>query len=153
MHHPYLFLYQIIRGISIVFATKLQIAGKSDICISGAYNIGKGAPMENEPHKGLERRHYLRIVYKPNDRPRLRIDSREFEVEDISDTGIRFVNDRNVALKKTFNGILTFLDGNTIRVEGKIEWEQDTGVGVSLKHPISPEIILKEQRHIILSQD
>jgi len=107
--------------------------------------------MDMDGHAEREKRSYIRIVYHPGKRPRLNASSNTFEVTDISEGGIRFLNDADIELPETIKGTLTFLDDETIDIDGKIEWQQNQEVGISLKFMIPAVTIEKEQRHIILN--
>jgi hypothetical protein len=95
-----------------------------------------------------ERRKNTRIVYKPLKRPNLKIKEDIFEVADISANGIKFLNKIKVQLPSEFNGTLIFEDKTSYDFEGKIIWEKDSSVGVTIKKPIPPEIIGKDNEYI-----
>jgi len=107
--------------------------------------------MDMDGHAEREKRSYIRIVYNPGKRPRLAACDAEFEVTDISEGGIRFLNSAPVALPEFIKGTITFLDAETIEIDGKVEWQQQNEVGISLKYMIPAATIEKEQRHIILN--
>jgi len=107
--------------------------------------------MDLDGHMEREKRSYIRIVYNPGKRPRLNAYDTEFEVTDISAGGIRFLNSAAVALPEFIKGAITFLDDETIAIDGKVEWQQHHAVGISLKYMIPAATIEKEQRHIILN--
>ena len=107
--------------------------------------------MDMDDHAEREKRSYIRIVYNPGKRPRLAAIDSEFEVTDISEGGIRFLNNHVDSLPEFIKGKLTFLDSETIDIDGKVEWQQDNEVGMSLKYLIPVKTIEKEQRHIILN--
>jgi hypothetical protein len=107
--------------------------------------------MDMDGHAEREKRSYIRIVYSPGKRPHLATHDTVFEVTDISEGGIRFLNDAEVELSEVIKGTLTFLDDETIDIDGKVEWQQQHEVGISLKYRIPVGTIEKEQRHIILN--
>ena len=107
--------------------------------------------MEMDEHAGREKRSFIRIVYTPGKRPRLAAIDIEFEVTDISEGGIRFLNDAQVQLPEFIMGTLILLDDERIDIDGKVEWQQHNKVGISLKYMIPAATIEKEQRHIILN--
>jgi hypothetical protein len=107
--------------------------------------------MDMDQHAGREKRNYIRIVYNPGKRPRLATLRTEFAVTDISEGGIRFLNTAGIELPELILGTLTFLDDETIDIDGKVEWQQNHEVGLSLKYMIPAATIEKEQRHIILN--
>jgi len=107
--------------------------------------------MDMDGHAEREKRSYIRIVYNPGKRPRLAARDTDFEVTDISEGGIRFLNSAAVDLPEFIKGTITFLDDETIEIDGKVEWQQQNEVGISLKYMIPAATIEKEQRHIILN--
>jgi len=107
--------------------------------------------MDMNGHAEREKRSYIRIVYRPGKRPRLTANNTAFEVTDISEGGIRFLNDADIALPDPIKGILIFLDDEAIDIDGKIEWQLNHEVGISLNYMIPAATIEKEQRHIILN--
>jgi len=109
--------------------------------------------MENKPYQGQERRNYERIVYKPVERPKIQIENDIFEIADVSEKGLRFINNNEVKLDNWIRGTLTFLNGGSVDVEGMIEREQGNDFGLYLEYLIPPDMIFEEQRHIILNCD
>ena len=107
--------------------------------------------MTMDGHAEREKRSQIRIVYNPGKRPRLNAYDAEFEVTDISEGGIRFLNSTAVELPEFIKGTITFLDDETIEIDGKVEWQQQNEGGISLKYVIPATTIEKEQRHIILN--
>ena len=100
-----------------------------------------------------ERRRFFRLRYPPDARPLLRIGKNTFEVVDISERGIGFLNERNVQFSDWVKGSITFRDGVTMDVEGKIVWEHDGKLGVDIIiTPIPPARVLQEQRHLIATK-
>jgi hypothetical protein len=107
--------------------------------------------MEKENFKGPERRSCNRIIYNPKERPRLKIDAHFLEVVDISEKGLRLINDKNIELDVKIQGTLTFLSGESVDIEGSIIWQEGNTLGLQFKDLIPSEIIYKEQRHILVS--
>jgi len=107
--------------------------------------------MDMDGHAEREKRNYNRIVYNPARRPRLAVGDTVFEVTDISEGGIRFLNTGAVTLPEFIKGTITFLDNETIDIDGTVEWQQHNEAGLSLKYMLPAATIEKEQRHIILN--
>jgi len=107
--------------------------------------------MDRDDITRREKRSYIRIVYNPGQRPRLATGEYEFEVTDISEGGIRFLNVAAVKLPESLTGTLTFLDSESIDIDGRIEWQEHPEVGLSLTYRIPAATIEKEQRHIIVN--
>ena len=98
-----------------------------------------------------EKRSYIRIAYNQEHRPVLKIKNFKFEVDDLSESGIRFVNSEKVKLYKDIEGVLTFLYGESILIKGSIVWQENSVVGLLLKHLIPSAKFLKEQQYLILT--
>ena len=64
--------------------------------------------MEAEDYKGVERRSFNRIIYNPKERPNIKIDDQVFEVADISEKGLRLINDKRIKLDIKIQGTLSF---------------------------------------------
>ena len=100
-----------------------------------------------------ERRNHLRIIYKPSQPCTLKIDGKDYNVIDICEAGLKFVNGYKEKLKNRIKGELFLLDGDSVLIDGRIVWQRDGFVGVSLNHYIPAETIEKEQKHHILNID
>ena len=107
--------------------------------------------MRNNPYEGSERRTYFRISYQPEKRPKLVIGKHEFDIVDISESGIRFVNNKKIGVKKKVLGKATFLNGESVIVEGNIVWEQNGEFGLLLKHVIPSATMEREKKYVILN--
>ena len=106
--------------------------------------------MNDNPQNGSERRNFFRITYNPEKRPVLKIGEYEFEIADISEGGIRIINDGKLEIEKPVRGTAKFLYGDSIDVEGDIVWEQDSEMGLLLKNLIPPTAMEKEKQYVIL---
>jgi hypothetical protein len=103
---------------------------------------------------GSERRSYFRITYTSFKKPKLKIDATEFDVADITQGGIRFMDSNKTAFPDNpIVGMLTFPDGEALKIEAHIEWIQENQVGLSLKTMIPSNIIDRERRRTILGSD
>ncbi|UCH22469.1 MAG: PilZ domain-containing protein [Deltaproteobacteria bacterium] len=106
--------------------------------------------MESNYYDGSEKRNYFRIVYKPNQRPILKVKHHEFEVSDISETGLRLLNDRNIQLGADWIRLTAILlDGEAIEMEGKIVWKKDDEFGLRLRTFIPTATIKREKQYSI----
>jgi hypothetical protein len=111
----------------------------------------KGTQMDEMKAAISEKRSYIRIVYNQELRPILKVKNFKFEVDDLSESGIRFVNSKKAKLYKDIQGVLTFLYGESIVIKGSIVWQENSLIGLLLKHLIPPAKFLKEQQHLILT--
>ncbi|MBW1903057.1 MAG: PilZ domain-containing protein [Deltaproteobacteria bacterium] len=106
--------------------------------------------MNDNPQEGSERRNFFRITYNPERRPVLRIGEYEFEIADISEGGIRIINEGKLEIEKPVRGTAKFLYGGSIDIEGDIVWKQNSEFGLLLKNLIPSAAMEKEQRYVIL---
>jgi hypothetical protein len=98
---------------------------------------------------GLERRSCFRVVYTPKKRPWLKVANERFQVADISQRGLRFINDRNIDLDRTIRGTITFSDGEAVTITGNIEWKKADGISLLLEDLIPHTTISKEHSHTL----
>ena len=94
-----------------------------------------------------ERRRYYRIEYPASMRPILKIRKHEFEVVNISEKGVMFLADKKIKFGRWVSGEVTFYDGQTVGIEGKIvrKYENNIGMFLTIKS-IQYSKILSEQR-------
>lgn len=100
--------------------------------------------MVKRENKDLEKRKYLRITYNQEERPRLKIGDHTFEVKNLTQMGIGFTNDEEITLGNTIEGLLLFLNGKSLKIEGNVVWNQDDDFVVVFNQPISHETILEQ---------
>jgi len=106
--------------------------------------------MGNNNFSGPDRRNYSRIVYQPGNRASLIVGSQIYEVMDITESGIRFINENPLAPETEISGSILFLNGEMVDVEGLVEWQEEGEVGMSLSEFIPAKVIQQESRHIIV---
>ncbi len=94
--------------------------------------------MMRDAYEGVEKRQYPRTVFDSKDRPKLKIGLQEFEVIDISEKGVRFVNDKKVGTKGWVNGTIVFSDSRSIDIDGIIVRGDSGNLGLHLISPIDP---------------
>lgn len=99
-------------------------------------------------YEDTERREFQRITYSNIEGPRLKIGKHKFEVLDISQRGLRFLNDKEVIFSEYITGELTFLCGESVSIEGLVIWEQDDDFGLYLKNLMPSDAIQKEELYI-----
>lgn len=140
----------------IIISATVAIALGLSLLVS--YSSRKSAAARAIDESALpNRRDFFRIVYEPSQRPLLRIEApsleltgeHEFEVLDISEKGIRFLNDQNVHFRATVQGELVFSDGEAVSIEGQIVREKGSQLSLKLSEAIPFKSVVKEQRRII----
>jgi hypothetical protein len=82
--------------------------------------------------KDFERRNYLRREYKSKERPTLKIGKIEFEVIDISERGLKFINKKKINLKGWVSGTLTLSNSRSIEIDGIIIRKKNSEIGMHL---------------------
>lgn len=102
--------------------------------------------MPNRFFKGPERRTYSRVVYQAGRRPELRFKDHRFQVTDISERGLGFVNDANLRLGKEMRATVIFADGSSFSFEGAVVRRKEREVGIYFRELMPLETVLKEQR-------
>lgn len=102
---------------------------------------------EKRGGKVREKRRYFRIEYPASMKPTIKIRKHEFEVENISEKGVMFLVEKDIKFGRWVSGAVTFNDGQTVGVEGKIVRNVKNNIGMFLTvKPIPYSRILSEQR-------
>ena len=84
----------------------------------------------------VERRIHSRKEYKAKERPRLKIGKMTFEVVDISERGLKFINNKKINVEGWVSGTLIFFDHRSIAIDGIVIRKRDNEIGVHLVGPI-----------------
>lgn len=95
-----------------------------------------------------EKRDFVRLVYPPDKRPILEVGDNKFEVLNICEKGLKFLNHMEKPFREQISGKLNFHDGGSIEIIGKILWENGREVGL-LATNIPAFIIRQEIRTLI----
>ncbi len=86
--------------------------------------------MSEKEEKGKTDRKKPRIYFEPGKRPLLEIGKNKFEVEDISEVGLKFLVDSEISLTREIVGTVSFFKGDTVEIAGKLQWTRGNSVGV-----------------------
>lgn len=105
----------------------------------------EGDLAESQHNEVLIKRDVLRVAYNSDKKPVLLINKDSYDILDISETGIRFLNKQNSKFKKKIKGVVTLFCGVTMDISGIIVRRHENEIAVLLKNPIKQEIILKEK--------
>ncbi len=103
--------------------------------------------MEKKIFKSVENRQHQRIKFNPGERPVLKIGKDTFEVEDISEGGIKFTTKGAPNLEKNISGTLTFPNGETINIDGNIIWQKEQFLGLSF-YDLLPASMINTGQHV-----
>ena len=96
-----------------------------------------------------EKREFARLVYPPAKRPTLKVGENELEIIDISEKGVRLLNNNQVNLDKSIYGEALLLSGRSINVDGEVAWNNNNEVGLLMA--LIPSSIIAEERRILSS--
>jgi len=107
--------------------------------------------MNGKTHKGKERRVYYRIGHPYADMPKLMVWGDEYQVIDVSEEGVNFRCDEYSGVKpgQTISATITFHDGESFDLEGKIFRIKDNEIVIKLSKGIPYKRIVQEQRYLI----
>ena len=94
-----------------------------------------------------QKRKYDRLVYTSTKRPLLKIGEHELEIIDISERGVKFLNDKEIEFDQIIHGTAVLLSGKTIIVDGEVSRSLNRECSL-LINPIPRSIISKEKRII-----
>ena len=97
---------------------------------------------------GPEKRDLVRLVYPPDKRPILRVGEDSFEVLNICETGLKFLNHMGKPFGKQVAGTITFQDGGSLKINGNVRWEGGREIGLFVT-PIPAFVIKQEVRSFI----
>ena len=100
------------------------------------------------PKDGVDRRKFIRIVYPPAKRPRLKVKEHELEVLDISEEGMRILNYRQIKIGGKIFGTVFFSSGKSKELTGKIVWQHENELGLFATQ-IPRSVILEEVRALL----
>ena len=111
-----------------------------------------GAPTQAAP--GRDARRHFRVRYPQRLRPRLQVQGRYTAVIDLSEGGVRIVNEPGLVLAPgaTVSGALLLRSGEAARFSGRVLRVTPGDVALSLGQGFSYRIILREQRTLRASQ-
>lgn len=94
-----------------------------------------------------QKRKYERLVYPSSKRPILKIGDHKLEIVDISERGVKFLNDKEIEFDQIIHGTAVLLSGKTIIVDGEVSRSLNRECSL-LIDPIPKSIISKEKRII-----
>lgn len=95
-----------------------------------------------------ERRGAERVEYPAGNRPHIAIAAYQFEVENISSTGLKFSCNKKPLLNGWQSGTIFFTDGETLSVDLIMVSHNNGELGMHLLSPLPESLVLKEQVRI-----
>lgn len=109
----------------------------------------KGRCMPGNSHGREDRRDYLRLEYQSEERPQMTNKDQKFQVLDMSRTGLRIRNDKEIKPEDWVTGQLALASGQLLDVEGTVQWKHDNEFGLLLTDLIPAAIFEKERIYVI----
>ena len=106
--------------------------------------------MPKYQYNGKNKREHYRIVYPLSCRPKLKIIKKEYEVMDISESGIKFLHRNGIELTpgSKIHAEITFDNGTSLDIDGEILRIDDYIMILKLQHSVPFWKIVDEQRYI-----
>jgi len=99
---------------------------------------------ENAMGKIIERRQYFRLAYGDRKKPMLMIGADEFQILDISQNGLKFLNTTPIELPKSIKGTIFFINGNHLEIDGFVKRKKNNSFGLFIEKLI-PAHFLEEE--------
>ena len=107
--------------------------------------------MTSAEKETIEKRKYPRLKFDSEKMPVLKLGDKEYEIENISQGGIRLLKGREILFEDIVDGEVVFPDGESVKIEGCIVWEHEDVVGLSFRD-ILPEDMLDEKERVAFLQ-
>jgi len=82
-------------------------------------------------YSGIERRKHVRRIFPANERPIFRSLGVEFEIKDLSRSGLSFNHENNINISGWVDGTIDFADGTSVGVEGIVVRFDSKDIGLS----------------------
>ncbi|MGD9973484.1 MAG: PilZ domain-containing protein [Desulfatirhabdiaceae bacterium] len=82
-------------------------------------------------HGGIEKRKHVRRIFPATERPIFRSLGVEFEIKDISRSGLRFCHKNNLKISGWVDGAINLADGTRVEVEGIVVRFDSKDIGLS----------------------
>lgn len=99
----------------------------------------------SESIRTREQRKFFRLVYPLTKRASLILGEHVLEIIDISERGLKILNDKKIEFDRTVHGEAVLLSGKKIRVDGEVSWSLNKEAGM-LINSIQSSIIAEEKR-------
>ena len=91
-----------------------------------------------------ESRKLVRLEYPRTQRPRLNLGEMGFEIVNISERGIKIINDRPLGLDRSVKGEVDLLCGKHLQVEGEVSWSLNNEMGLMIV--TTPASFIEEEK-------
>ena len=94
-----------------------------------------------------EKRKFFRLEYPPTKRPTLKFGEKELEITDISEKGLKLLNNKQIELDSLIYGKAVLLSGRSISVDGEVVWSRNNEIGLLMV--LIPSSIIAEERRVL----
>ena len=108
----------------------------------------KKARSSSEAPAKQEKRAFIRLEYPPGKRPKFIVEKDEMEVINISERGLKFINDQQIPMGKFINGTIVLSSKTSIKLKGTVVWSEGNEAGVLISGVI-PQDIMEAQLALI----
>ncbi len=106
------------------------------------------ADREASQRPGPIKRRDIRVSYILGPRPYLDTGNQRFEVQDLSEQGIRFLVHPAAKIKRRVKGRIELLCGQTIDIKGVVIRRQGDEIAVALREAIPYPVVLAEKKFV-----
>ncbi len=106
------------------------------------------AEQDDGRRRGTIKRRDIRVSYILGPRPYLETGKRRFEVQDLSERGVRFRVYPPVKIRRRIKGRIRLLCGRVIDVKGTVIRRQGDEVAICLRDPIPYPVVLAEKKFV-----
>jgi len=98
-------------------------------------------------HGEIEKRKYTRLTFPTTERPTFRSRGEEFEIKDMSRSGLSFCHENKIKISGWVNGTIDLADGTSVGVEGIVIRFDSKDIGLcfigDLEDNVYRQIIIK----------
>jgi hypothetical protein len=91
-----------------------------------------------------DKRAFIRLEYPPGKRPKFIVGNDEMEVINISERGLKFINDQQIPMGKFINGTIVLSKKTSINLKGTVVWSEGNAAGILISGVI-PQYIMEKQ--------
>ena len=150
------------HGLPFLFSTLFWISGALSMVLAAMVVFGRKQSVTDQERpsiqsRSLNRRQSFRIEYPTELRPTLIIEASDVKLEhqvelpviDLSEDGIRFVDDGQLMGANELAGQLRFNSGETVAISGTVVRRTDQHICLCLQHGLTWATLLEEQRVLI----
>lgn len=102
----------------------------------------------SETPGGQEKRAFIRLEYPLGKRPKFIVDNASMDVINISERGLKFINEIQIPMGKFISGTIELSSKTSIKLKGTVVWSEGNEAGVLISGVI-PQDIMEDQLALI----